>query len=339
MDIKINIVPKLFALFVGFTVACTPQVNERADETASAADSLLVEEEKEPVFTRGRIVIEKELAYDQYTLDDTYPYRDTTRMVQWETIRDRLFFLDSIQQEPAVWGVVQNYKNLNGEAPLIRKWHRDEYKLVADDWGVARYQSVPLYAVHDRDTAERYLRDGSLVKIIKQDSTAFTRVEAVWIGGEWLVPNKYLKVIGDTVSFHHTVVVDRENQNIVTLEKVDSIWYARSINPATTGLHHPPYGHATPIGMFVIQEKKPKMIYLKDGSSALGGFAPHASRFTNGAYLHGVPVNAPRTSTIEYSQTLGTTPRSHMCVRNATSHAKFIYDWAPTLASIVFVIE
>ena len=41
------------------------------------------------------------------------------------------------------------------------------------------------------------------------------------------------------------------------------------------------------------------------------------------------PGNAPRKSLIEYSPTLGTTPRSHMCVRNATSHAKFVYDWAP----------
>ncbi len=71
------------------------------------------------------------------------------------------------------------------------------------------------------------------------------------------------------------------------------------------------------------------MIYLVDGSKETGGFAPYASRFTNGGYIHGVPVNAPRKSLIEYSPTLGTTPRSHMCVRNATSHAKFVYDWAP----------
>lgn len=66
---------------------------------------------------------------------------------------------------------------------------------------------------------------------------------------------------------------------------------------------------------------------------------PYASRFTNGAYIHGVPVNAPRTSMIEYSWSLGTTPRSHMCVRNATSHSKFVFDWAPTERSLVVVIE
>ncbi|KAA4668286.1 L,D-transpeptidase, partial [Bacteroides ovatus] len=50
-------------------------------------------------------------------------------------------------------------------------------------------------------------------------------------------------------------------------------------------------------------------------------------------------VNAPRKTQIEYSPSLGTTPRSHMCVRNATSHAKFIYDWAPVNETIIFVLE
>ena len=91
--------------------------------------------------------------------------------------------------------------------------------------------------------------------------------------------------------------------------------------------------------MFVLQEKKVKMVFLKDGSKETGGYAPYASRFTDGAYIHGVQVNAPRKTQIEYSPSLGTTPRSHMCVRNATSHAKFIYDWAPVNETIIFVLE
>ena len=96
---------------------------------------------------------------------------------------------------------------------------------------------------------------------------------------------------------------------------------------------------STPLGIFLLQQKKPKMVYHKDGTTENGGFAPWASRFTNGGYIHGVPVNLPRTKQIEYSPSLGTIPRSHMCVRNATSHAKFIYDWAPTEESLVIVIE
>ena len=53
--------------------------------------------------------------------------------------------------------------------------------------------------------------------------------------------------------------------------------------------------------LFVLQEKKTKMIFLKDGSAATGGFAPYASRFNNGGYIHGVPTNAPATGIIEYS--------------------------------------
>ena len=126
---------------------------------------------------------------------------------------------------------------------------------------------------------------------------------------------------------------------IETLEQEGDKWLVRSMNPATTGLHRPPYAQETPPGVYIIQEKKPRMIYLVDGTTETGGFAPYASRFTNGGYIHGVPVNAPRKSLIEYSSTLGTTPRSHMCVRNATSHAKFIYDWAPVYETLVFVFD
>lgn len=35
------------------------------------------------------------------------------------------------------------------------------------------------------------------------------------------------------------------------------------------------------------------MIYLKDGSPEVAGYAPYASRFTDGAYIHGVPVQLP----------------------------------------------
>ena len=111
------------------------------------------------------------------------------------------------------------------------------------------------------------------------------------------------------------------------------------MNPATTGRHAPPYAQETPLGVFLLQEKKKQMLFLKDGSTELGGEAPFASRFTNGAYIHGVPTNLPQTGIIEYSWSLGTVPKSHMCVRNATSHAQFIYEWAPTERTLIVVIE
>lgn len=328
-------IPSFCLLLCLLTFACTNR--NSFPEKDLAPDSLTVElpeSKKTPI----EIVIEKELLYDQHTLADEYPYKDTVRVFQWKKIRDRLYFLDSIRIEHSNWAILQNYKNLNGEAPLIRTFVRNAYKRVADTLGVERYQSVPLYLPSDTMVAERYGRDGSPVRY-RGEVGDFARIEMIHPAGEWLVPRRYVKEIGDTVAFNHVVFVDRHNQNIATMEKNESKWLIRSMNPATTGLHHPPYAQETPLGIFLIQEKKARMEYYKDGSTEKGGFAPWASRFTNGAYLHGVPVNAPHTTLIEYSASLGTTPRSHMCVRNATSHAKFVYDWAPVNQTVVFVLE
>ncbi|MDL2241957.1 L,D-transpeptidase [Bacteroidales bacterium OttesenSCG-928-L03] len=307
----------------------------------AVADSLpeIPPMEGSPRLTVEDIVITRELLYDKYTLEDVYPYKDTTRMFQWEKVQYCLFFLDSIQEEKASWGILQNYKHRNKEAAVVKDYHRNEYKLVTDPYGVSRYQSAPVYSLLDSVTPERYGRDGSLVKI-REVGTNFTRVSTISFAGDWLVPNRYIKPLPDSVAFKKVIVVDVTNQNIATLDKAEGHqWLVRSMNPSTTGLHRPPYQHETPLGLFAIQEKKPKMIYLKDGSTETGGFSPWASRFCNGGYIHGVPVNVPRTSLIEYSQTLGTTPRSHMCVRTATSHAEFIYNWQLTNETVVFVID
>lgn len=321
-------------------IACTEKSEEDKYYDQIAKDSVLIEKARSLVGIKPEdIVIEKELLYDKYTLDDTYPYRDTTRSFQWDKIKKGLAVLENFQHEFFAWGILQNYRNNNGEAPLIKKYVRNEYKRVADTLGIERYQSVPLFLPNDSVTGERYGRDGALVKLMKDSVGSFYKVATIDSKGLWLVPKKYVKAIHDSVIFKKAIFVDRNNENIVTLEKVDSKWIVRSMNPATTGLHRPPYQQETPLGIFVIQEKKSKMYFLVDGTTQTGGFAPYASRFCNGGYIHGIPVNAPRTALIEYSASLGTTPRSHMCVRNATSHAKFVYDWAPTEKTIVFVIE
>lgn len=285
------------------------------------------------------IELEKELLYDRYTLKDTYAYRDTVRSFKWETIRKCLAFVENIQYDTLHWGVLQNYKNMNKEAPLVRCYVKNVYGRIADTLGTERYQSVPLYLPADKEIPERYGRDGTLV-LIEGEEGDFFRISPVAIGGDWLTPRRYLKQLKRPTSFYHVIFVGRKDQNITSLERMSrGKWKIRSMNPATTGLHRPPYAQETPLGMFLLQQKKERMIFLKDGSSATGGYAPYASRFTNGAYIHGVPVNVPHTAMIEYSWSLGTVPRSHMCVRNATSHAKFIYDWAPVEATLVVVIE
>ena len=322
--------------------ACTPKTESpigeaiaRIHESVAEAIAEVVEKEIRPEDIR----LEKALLYDRYTLADTYPYKDTTRRFQWEKVKERLALLENLQRKPAQWCILQNYKNRNGEAPLVKRFRRDAYKRIADTLGVERYQGIPLFLPADTLTAERYGLDGLLTRHLGETGT-FTRVEPVFIGGEWYTPTRYVRLIPDTAVFHKAIFVDRRNQHIATLERKDEgLWLIRSMNPATTGRRRPPYAQETPLGMFVLQEKKKRMIFLKDGSTATGGFAPYASRFNNGGYIHGVPTNAPATGVIEYSYTLGTIPRSHMCVRNATSHAKFIFEWAPVNETIIFVLE
>ncbi|WP_455673344.1 L,D-transpeptidase [Phocaeicola sp.] len=334
----------LIYLLTGFSIACscTSQANSEVKEMiteAREAVTEVIEEVMEKDVTPEEISIEKELLYDKHTLDDVYPYKDTTRRFQWEKVKERLALLENIRRKPSQWCILQNYKNRNGEAPLVKKFKRDAYKRISDTLGVERYQGIPLFALNDTLTGERYAQDGSLTRYLGEEGK-FTKVEPIFMGGEWYAPTKYIKQIPDTVVFDKAIFVDRKNQNIATLERAEEgKWLIRSMNPATTGQRRPPYAQETPLGMFVLQEKKTRMIFLKDGSAATGGFAPYASRFNNGGYIHGVPTNAPATGIIEYSYTLGTTPRSHMCVRNATSHAKFIFDWAPVNETIIFVLE
>ncbi|TYP86665.1 L,D-transpeptidase-like protein [Sphingobacterium allocomposti] len=327
-------------------VACNPKKETKTDDTAQRRrDSLETirkaeEEARKRPRTAEDITLNKELAFDKHTLEETYPYKDTSRRFQLDKVKERLAFVENFQRTPATYGILQNHKNKNKEAPLVKKFHRNEYTRISDSLGTERYQSVPLYAVGEVDAPTLYGRDGSLVKLLSSDTVDFVKLEGVSFDGTWEVPKRYIKRIGDTVTFHRVVFVDVTNQNILTVERTgDCEWVIKSMNPATTGRHKPPYAQETPTGIFVVQEKKEKMYYYKDGTTSIEGFAPYASRFTNGAYVHGVPVNNPKGAIIEYSWSLGTIPRSHMCVRNASSHAKFVFDWARKYNSLVVVID
>ena len=287
----------------------------------------------------AEIEIKKEFLYKKDTLPDVYPYKNTTREFQWDKIRKKLFLLDAIQENSASWAVLQNYKNIYGEPKPVKNFHKDEYNEICDSLGVRRSQSIPLYSLEDSITPLLYDRDGSLVRVTGEDGN-FIKIATVYFKGDWIVPKKYIKLLDNNVVFRKAIFIDRTNQNIATLEKVNSTWLVRSMVKATTGLHKPPYEYETPLGIFVIQEKKNKMIYNEDGSDEEAGFAPYASRFSGGAHIHGIPVNGPLDANlIENSPILGTTPHSHMCVRTTTSHANFIYNWGTIGDTIVFVFD
>lgn len=296
------------------------------------------QEEKPKVFTADDIIIRKDLLYKKYTLEDTYPYKDTARGFQWDKIKERLASVENFQQTPSLYAVLQNYQNEKGEAPTIKDFKRDAYKRVSDSFNVERYQAAPLYDP-TTDKPVRYGRDGWLVRVKGSDTLARVPISGISFEGEYTVPKRYLRLINDSVQFNIINIVDVTNQNICTLEKVGKEWLVRSMNPVTSGRHKPPHAQETPTGLFVVQEHKSKMFYFEDGTRTYAGFAPYATRFTAGAYIHGVPVNNPNGSIVEYSESLGTTPKSHMCVRNASSHAQFVYKRSKDLSSLVIVID
>lgn len=292
-----------------------------------------------PIHLAKDITLKRELLYNKYTLKDTYTYGKKRRQIQWGQIRSKLALVENMLEGSFQWGVVQNYKNLKGKAPHPRN-ARIEGKNVFDSLGVERYQAIPLYEEFDLELPQLYARDG-WIALNKGLENEHYRIYPIELKREFLVPKEYFNPLPDTVAFDHVLFIDRKRQYIVTVERTaPQKWSIRSVNPSTTGMNKPPYSQETPLGMFLLQGKREKMIYLKDGSNTeIGGFAPYASRFTGGAYVHGVPTVHPGEEIIEYSSSLGTRPLSHMCVRTPSSHAAFIYGWAPTRGTIIFVIE
>lgn len=122
----------------------------------------------------------------------------------------------------------------------MRSFKRNAYGRVADTLGIERYQSVPLYLLTDTLVPERYGQDGELTRFI-EDGEKFIKAEPMFTGDEWMIPKKYVKVIGDTIVFNKAVFVDRHNQNIASLERSGKgQWVVRSMNPSTTGTSSAP---------------------------------------------------------------------------------------------------
>jgi hypothetical protein len=233
---------------------------------------------------------------------------------------------------------ISNYKNANGAPPKKGDSATDEY-------GTRIYQSAPGYTSPDTNSDFRYIPDGILLRILGETGD-FYKVKVLTYDGEYFVPKKYIEADNALTQLSQAIVVDRNQQNQATFEiGSDGSISMVSYTYATTGLQGAS-SFATPLGFYKSIEKKDKFHYLKDGSSEIAGYAPFAIRFCGGAYVHGVPVaykeeNGEKVDPghIEYLQTIGTFPRSHMCVRNYTSHAKFLYDLVDPAVSAIIVIE
>lgn len=146
--------------------------------------------------------------------------------------------------------------------------------------------------------------------------------------------------------FGQAVVVDRANQNVGIFE-YDNGWKLISLSYVTTGKSSET-AVPTPLGFFMAIEKKDLFEYEEEGGTRNEGFAPYAIRFSGGGYLHGIPMvyeydsKGNRKPVYTYDEkilSIGTVPESHMCIRNYTSHALFMYEWSVIGSCSVIVFE
>lgn len=241
---------------------------------------------------------------------------------------------------------ISNYKNKNGEPPMIGNMEIDSY-------GERRFQSAPAYTEPSYDSDFRYIADGSLIVITGKEGD-FYRARVIKLGLEYYIPQNYVSTLNQLKKLNKVVVIDRKYQNEAVFENKKDQWNLVSYTYATTG-EKSKYKLPTDLGYFMAINKLPKFYYVDDETQEIVGYAPYAVRFSGGAYIHGVPVEYEKGADgkpikdekgeykdpgmQEFLITIGTSPRSHKCVRNYTSHAKFLYDWINIGRTAVIVIE
>lgn len=262
----------------------------------------------------------------------------TKRVFQLEKMQSNVMKAASEWQKGSI-SYINNYLNRKGEAPLYNGGSFDKD-------GNRRSQSAPgYYDINNKDEFI-YITDGTLVRVLSRGQD-YTKVEILKDGRTFYVPNKYIPEPNTKSLLDKVVVIDRTNQNEAVFEKINDEWKVISYTLATTG-GDSKYQQPTPLGYFYGIEKKERFYYYKDGTTKIQGYAPYAIRFSGSKYVHGVPVNwkfDAQGNQIdpgmqEYSKTIGgSTQMSHGCVRNYTSHAKFLYDWYTKGDTAVLVIE
>lgn len=244
--------------------------------------------------------------------------------------------LETAMQEGSLT-YVSNYKNYNGLPPLCNGKEKDK-------GGIPRSQSAPAYLREAKTSEFIYLPDGTLVRSM-ESANGFCHVMLVQNGNQYFIPEKYIPQKEVLKKLSKIIAIDRKNQNIACFEKNQDLWQLVSYSLVTTGTKNA-YAQPTPLGCYFVIEKRPQFWYCKDGTKEIQGYAPYTLRFCGGAYLHGLSVayqwengNRIDPGIREFSSSVGTRPLSHKCVRNYTSHAKFLYDWYSNDEMAVLVIE
>ncbi len=260
----------------------------------------------------------------------------TPRNFRFDRMRDAVNALkQQIARGPLNY--VSNYKNQNGAPP-------QKGDAAVDEYGYRVYHSAPAYFQADTGGDFRYIPDGMLVRILDETDDLY-HVDVPVFDGNFYVPKKYVDPDATLSRLNHVVVVDRTHQNQAAFEVAGDSLSLVSYTLATTGFPGE-FSFETTLGSYKAIEKKDRFEYLKSNSPDIAGYAPFALRFTGGAYIHGVPVAYEEQDGekvdpghTEYLHTIGTFPRSNMCVRNYTSHAEFLYNWMDYQNGAVIVIE
>jgi lipoprotein-anchoring transpeptidase ErfK/SrfK len=279
------------------------------------------------------------------------------RSFQLDSALKRLKLLAQIADKPNTVRI-HNYNNVHGLPPKISG-------KTADSFGTPRDQSAPAYLTPDTKSSFRYIPDGMLCELLGATGK-FSEVYVPYWDEVRYVPSAYIynkdaesKTPDVIKKLTQVVVVDRANQNIMTFENRGGKWVVLSMCFVSTGKKGG-YYEPTPLGDF-FTDKRPagklgigEFWYMADGvdennpNAKYEGYAPWAIRFTAGAYLHGLPVDVSYGAdgkviftgrTYESASFLGVEPESHMCVRNYTSHAKFLYKWITDGNAAVIVIQ
>jgi hypothetical protein len=247
--------------------------------------------------------------------------------------------VDELKQELAEGQLqfVSNYRNENGTPP-------QEGKALVDEHGYRVYHSAPAYEQASTEADYRYVPDGMLVRILGEEGD-FYRVNIPTFNGNYYVPKDYIDPEASLTQLDQVLVVDDDQQNQALFEIGEDGLNLVSYTLATTGIKGKG-SFETPPGSYKVLQQRERFQYLRKDGEEIAGYAPFATRFSGGAYVHGVPVAYKEEDgeqvdpgLIEYLHTIGTFPRSSMCVRNYTSHAKFLYNWMDTENSAVIVID
>lgn len=260
----------------------------------------------------------------------------TPRAFRFNRMQDAVNRLKQQLEEGALH-FVSNYKNQNGAPPSMGD-------VAVDQHGYRVYHSAPAYEQADTGSNFRYVPDGMLVRILGETGE-FYHINVPTFNRDYYIPQKYIDRELTLGRLSHVVVVDRDQQNQAAFELVENGLNLISYTLSTTGFKGD-FSFETTLGSYKAIEKRERFEYLKKETPDVAGYAPFAVRFTGGAYIHGVPVayeerdgEKADPGTIEYLHTIGTFPRSSMCVRNYTSHAEFLYNWMAIQNGAVIVIE